>query len=185
MLKKIIITLSLLLVTSCSDSLKDINTSLTENHPLSVSRTFWNIHFSENGDPSNLMMDEGGFSNRMTKQADQKVILGEAIEQNNLYFIQSTYVYTKDSMSYELPFFTIVGSQKGQFKVRYNDSLNSFFEALIKKHNDELVNQLSLVKDAIQASLPNTTPEVSDDFYNWSINELTTSLATQNIRKIK
>ena len=181
MIKYILTLLSILTLSACTDSLESIDESLTENHPLSVSRSFWNSHFSEKGDPTKFIMDENEFINRFENKNNQKVLLGKVTEQDNLYFITSLYTYTENSVTYELPFYTIVGSKKGEFKVRYNDSLNSFFDAIIKQHNEALTSQLSLINKAIVSSLPNTTEDEAHEYAEWALNEFKTSLQTQNI----
>lgn len=171
----------LLCIASCSDKLEELNENLTENHPASVSKAFWNMHFTKPNESIKFIMDTENFSTRFHPKKDQNVQLGEVMEKDNLYFINSIYSYTENQTTQQLHFLTVVGSKDGKFKVKYNESLNSFFTASIEKHSNELIDELSAIDSSVINSLPNESKDISHEYAKWAIEQITYSLSTQNI----
>lgn len=178
------LTTSALLLGGCNDLFTQASVGLTENEPVSVARNFWNVHFAQGGDPSELTMFPERFKSRFEQNnVNPRITLGTTQEANSMYFIQSNFTYGHAGATSSIPFTTVVGSKSGKFRVDYDATMNSFYDTIVTQKIDELQTLLDETSKHIKHGIPNHNATIANDSYVWANEMLHQTLAKHKIKQ--
>lgn len=169
------------LTAGCSDMATMSSQVGQVNSPVGVARDFWNLYFVDNGDVTDLVISDSFQRKRIVSRPGGRVQLGKTVEQNNLYFIES--LYTDNSLANPIPFYTVVGSTGGEFKVNYNASIGTAFDRTTTDALRNLSNQLTSVAKTFEESVPLNTDAA--EFYDSYLIESKVIFEQFGIRHLK
>ncbi|WP_018984116.1 hypothetical protein [Salinimonas chungwhensis] len=119
----------------------------TPNEPTAVANDFWITALNENDKSAGKYLSGDSQSETLIPgySKQDRAILGKSEQSNGTYYIKTTLMLFRDGQSAQVPLYTVVVSENGQFKVDLNSTLSSAQDAAL---NNALSYYASAAKHA-------------------------------------
>ena len=105
----------------------------TPNEPTAVANDFWITALNENDTGAARYLSGNSQSETLIPgySKQDRAILGKSEQSNGTYYIKTTLILFRDGQSAQVPLYTVVVSEDGQFKVDLDSTLSSARDAAL------------------------------------------------------